>query len=233
MGVVTDLVSFKFRSVYWVLAGLLWLSLIAAGLSILWKYDNTPGQSAQAPSIWPSESCIPRTSERHTLVLLAHPRCPCTRASLGELDRLLAQSHDSVNVFVLFYQPYQAGGLPKDYLSQWTKTDLWQTAAAIPGVRVLPDPEGREAQLFQATTSGQALLYDAAGQLVFAGGITDSRGHAGDNVGSSAILKALDRAHTARPTGGTAEHMRTKVFGCALFDAPGTRHPGGVQKCDL
>jgi hypothetical protein len=218
------------------MAGLLWLGLMATGLSIIWKYDHTPGQAAQASSAWPAESCIPHTNERHTLVLLAHPRCPCTRASLGELDRLLAQSQGLVKAFVVFYQPYQAyqaGGLPKDYLSQWTQTDLWQTAAAIPGVTVLPDPEGREAQLFQATTSGQVLLYDAAGQLVFAGGITGSRGHAGDNPGSSAILQALDRARIAPLQGGVIEHGRTKVFGCALFDASGTSHPVGVQKCNL
>lgn len=210
-------------------ASLLWLGLLAAGLSILWNYAHTPGQAANAPAAWPSASRIPHSNEHPTLVFLAHPRCPCTQASLGELDRLLAQSQGLVSAFVLFYQP---GGLPKDCLSQWTKTDLWQKAAALPGVTVLPDAQGREAKLFRAATSGQALLYDASGQLLFAGGITGSRGHAGDNGGSSAILSALDRAHTAQLDGTAAESLRTPVFGCALFDAPGASPLEGVQICN-
>ena len=36
--------------------------------------------------------------------------------------------------------------------------------------------------LVHAWTSGETMLYDASGRLVFAGGITGSRGHGGDNA---------------------------------------------------
>lgn len=91
---------------------------------------------------------------------------------------------------------------------EWVKTDLWHAAAAIPGVQVNVDHEGEEARLFQAVTSGQTLLYDSEGGLVFQGGITLSRGHAGDNPGRDAIeslLKQKIPSATSPP-----------VFGCAL-----------------
>ena len=42
---------------------------------------------------------------------------------------------------------------------------------------------------------GQTLLYDAGGTLIFSGGITGSRGHAGDNAGEAALVALL----TQRP----------------------------------
>ena len=38
-------------------------------------------------------------------------------------------------------------------------------------------------QRFGAETSGQTLLYDRDGRLLFSGGTTGSRGHDGDNAG--------------------------------------------------
>src|SRR5262249_49648190 len=87
-------------------------------------------------------------------------------------------------------------------------TPIGQLAADIPGLAVMIDEDGREAELFQARTSGQSALYDAQGRLAFRGGITASRGHAGDNPGRSAIEGLLHA--------GTAGANRTAVFGCAL-----------------
>ena len=71
--------------------------------------------------------------------------------------------------------------------------------------------EGREAARFGAATSGQTFLYDARGGLLFSGGITGARAHAGDNAGRSAVVTLLNG------TGGPAA-PRTSVFGCPLFD---------------
>jgi hypothetical protein len=45
--------------------------------------------------------------------------------------------------------------------------------------------------------------------LIFSGGITGSRGHAGDNDGEQALLEALTHGGGARAT--------ASVFGCPLF----------------
>jgi hypothetical protein len=92
---------------------------------------------------------------------------------------------------------------------KWAKDDLWTDAAAIPGVRVIADRNGSEVSRFGAATSGQTLLYDPAGRLVFNGGITAARGHFGPNDGVDAIVSLLEH--------GTARHHSAPVFGCSLL----------------
>jgi hypothetical protein len=185
-------------------AGLLWLAALAAALSILLTYDNTPGAVAHAaPASWPAEAGLPRIPGQPTLVMLVHPKCPCSRASVGELAVLLAQASRSLTTHVLFYKPE---GVSDD----WHSTDLWRSAAAIPGVTPRIDEHGTEAKRFGVATSGHTLLYDADGRLQFTGGITASRGHAGDNAGRRAVLSLLREPST--------ETVRTSVFGCSLYE---------------
>jgi hypothetical protein len=171
---------------------------------ILWGYENRPGVSAEAPLLWPAESRIQRATDRATLVMLAHPHCPCTRASIGELASLMAHSQGRLNAYVLFLKP-------EGFTEEWEKTDLWESAVMIPGVTAMIDDGGAEARRFHAATSGQTILYGADGRLLFTGGITGSRGHAGDNAGRSSIVSLVNA--------GTAERTETFVFGCPLFDA--------------
>ena len=165
------------------------------------RYENAPGSAAKAPKAWPSDSQIARALDQPTLVILAHPHCPCTRASIGELAKLIADCSGKARTYVIFPKPRDTG-------LDWEKSDLWQSAAAIPGVVVLRDEEGVETRRFGVSTSGQALLYDAAGNLRFAGGITISRGHSGDNPGRDAL--------TALLSSGEAHRTEAAVFGCAL-----------------
>jgi len=192
----------KKNGIILVAAGALWLFMIAVGVSALWSYESTPGAGAAAPGLWPAASRIKPDADRATLVMLAHPHCPCTRASVGELARLMTQAQGRVTAYVLFVKP--AG-----FSDGWVQSDLWASAAAIPGVTPVLDDGGAEAGLFSAETSGQTVLYDAAGNLLFRGGITSARGHAGDNAGRAAIVSLL----TSDEAGG----RDTPVFGCPLF----------------
>ena len=135
--------------------------------------------------------------------MFAHPRCPCTRASIEELNRLLAQSSGRIAAHVLFFKP-------SSYPADWTHSELWRTAAAIPGVTVGDDIDNVLARKFGAGTSGYVLLYNPAGQLLFHGGITGSRGHAGDNLGESTVISLA----LGKSTGVT----QTPVYGCSLFN---------------
>lgn len=183
--------------------GALWLLLICTGVGLLWSYNSTPGAAAAALERWPAGSRIRPAADRATLVMLAHPRCPCTRASLGELARLMAQARPGrVAAYVLFVKP-------SGFADGWEQTDLSASAAAIPGVTVVRDDEGVEARRFRAATSGQTMLYDAGGRLLFSGGITGARGHEGDNAGRAAVVSLLN-ADEAGQAG-------TPVFGCPLF----------------
>lgn len=179
-----------------------WLLLIGLGIGFLWNYESTPGLAAAAPARWPADSRISRATDRATLIMLAHPHCPCTRASIGELARLMTEAQGRVTAYVLFVKP-------QGFTTDWEKTDLWTSAAAIPGVQVVADDGGTEASRFHAATSGQTMLYDSQGQLLFSGGITSARGHAGDNAGRAAIVSLL--------TSNEAAQQKTPVFGCPLF----------------
>ena len=180
----------------------LWLLAAAAGMGIVWDHALSPGVGAAAPDRWPAESRIPREPGLPTLILFAHPRCPCTRASLGELALLMARADGRLAARVLCLA---AGDGPADR----GPSEIVAAAGSTPGVRVLADLDGAEARRFGAATSGQTLLYDRGGRLVFRGGITAARGHAGGNAGLEAVLSFLRT--------GNPDPDRTPVFGCPLF----------------
>ena len=179
------------------------MALTFLGLAALMVYSSTPGRQGTPPSQWPSSSSLQLASDRSTLVMFLHPKCPCSQASLGELSAILAHSAGRLRVDVVFLQP---AGQPES----WTRTALWRSAATLPETSSTNDPAGREAHLFHALVSGETLLYDRSGNLRFRGGITNSRGHAGDNPGSSSIQAYLNT--------GTVPVAGTPVFGCPLFD---------------
>ena len=192
-------------------AGLIWASLTAGGFASLWRYEYTPGQQQKLGSAWPAGTSIPLESQRFTLVVFMHPQCPCSDATVDELTRLMTICQGKLIAHVLFIRP---GG----FASGWEKTTLWRDAARIPGVFVACDPNGVEAKRFGAFTSGQTALYDPAGHLLFQGGITELRGHGGDNAGADAIVNLVLHHNTAATA--TTRPGETAVFGCSLFDQP-------------
>jgi len=183
-------------------AALFWVAGIVAGCLAMWRFQSKPGEAATAPVQWPSSSRLARATDGPTLVVFAHPRCPCTRASIAELRQLLGtRARGPMKTYVLVLKP-------SEFADGWEKTEVWRAAQAIPGVTVLSDVDGAEAARLGAKTSGQVLLYDRGGKLVFHGGITALRGEAGDNAG----YRALAAAAMGRPL----EQSTTPVFGCAI-----------------
>lgn len=180
----------------------IWLFVVACGMSRLWKYESSAGPTTAPPEFLPADTQSAEPTGGCTMLMFAHPRCPCTRASIGELARIMSRCSETIDANVLFY-------VPPGVVDDWARTDLWRSAADIPGVSVHEDHDGAEARRFRAVTSGFTLLYDANGRLIFAGGITGSRGHAGDNAGSNSILQLT--------LGGESRLLRqTPVFGCSL-----------------
>jgi hypothetical protein len=185
--------------------GMTWLTVIVASTFLMLGYANSPGTVGSPPVNWPASSSVPHATKHPTLVMFIHPRCPCSRASIGELAELMAHCQGQVNAHVFFLKP---AGMPED----WAQTDTWREAAAIPGVTVHQDDSGWEAKLFNVETSGDLVLYDAKGQLTFHGGITAARGHFGDNSGESTVQALL--------LNQPAQINHTPVFGCSLFNCP-------------
>lgn len=186
-----------------ILAGISWAALVGTGIVFLYHYEATSGKRGAIVSEWPAGSAVVPGDKAYQLVMVAHPHCPCTRASFGELERLMARVSKNLDVHMLFSKPRQ-------YPEKWIHSGLFSKASTTRGVRVVIDEDGMEAKLFGGTTSGQVFLFNRAGELLFSGGITASRGHSGDNLGRSTIIDIVQN--------GKDGLHQTPFFGCALQD---------------
>ena len=186
---------------------------ILVGMGMLWRYSLNPGTPGTPPAFWPQQSRLARRPGDLTIVMVVHPHCPCSRASIAELENLIARPSQRITADAVFLKP-------PGFDDSWTKTNLWRSASAIPGVNAVID-DGRETRLFGAATSGQTMVYGRDGNLLFSGGITAARGHFGDNAGASAITALLNQS-IAKPA------HRTAVYGCALFAPPSRSAPRSI-----
>lgn len=161
-----------------------WGIAIVIGYSCLLWYNMNPGQIRIAPNRWP-DSCSKRPDqELPTLLVFIHPKCPCTQATLIELEKLLAETNGKVRCNILLC-------CPSRLIPEWISSSLVERCCSIEGVIVDIDMNGALATTFNATSSGLCLLYSTAGELQFHGGLTSERGHIGESIGRDAIRKIL------------------------------------------
>jgi hypothetical protein len=181
----------------------LWLGAALWGAKILHTYNSAPGVDGKPAVTWPAGAGVSPAEGIHTLVVALHPECPCSRATLAELDAILVETTPAVRAIVVF--------LDTDPARPAGASTLFKTAHQLPGVTLVRDRDGSELKRFDFHTSGETRLYQPDGTLVFKGGITLSRGHAGANPGRTAVIEAIRQPDK---TG-----IATPVFGCALFSA--------------
>ncbi len=184
----------------WQLAIGLWSIAVIGGFAVLLDYSRTAGAAVAAPALWPNASAIAPTPGSPALLMFVHPHCSCSHASLTELNHLLTRLRDTVKTQILFIRPPGAG-------ADWMESELLTFAKTIPNATV-GETSAEEAARFGATTSGSCVLYDRAGQLLFAGGITALRGHEGDSFGQERIVALVNT--------GEADRRDSPVFGCPL-----------------
>ncbi len=190
--------------------GLLWLITAGAGYAWLNGYATTPGGRLESPDSWPATSNVARPGdERSAVVMIAHPRCPCTLASIDELAAALRGVPAQVVEVTLVISGFAS--------IAGAETELLKTLGARHGWRVQLDTERRDALAFGALTSGHVLMYGPGGSLVYSGGVTPARDHRGPNTGAAAV-RAI--ALGERPPAASAP-----VFGCPLFETEGSTRP--------
>jgi len=182
------------------LACAIWVVTIAAAVRSIRTFESTPGRAADAPVRWPASGSIAPERGTWTLVMLIHPHCSCSRASISELAAVVEKSPRNLRAYVLSYQPHEYG-------AAWSHTDVWTAAQRLTRVRVIADVDGREARRFGGYTSGQTFLFDPDGNRRFSGGITLLRGHAGLNSGRADVIRIANGGQ------GPGTHP---VFGCAI-----------------
>lgn len=186
---------------WWLVAALpLWLLAAGAGLVGLNQHARTPGLIHAPPETWPGNVPIPHTAGVASLVVFLHPECPCSRSTVTELSRLLSKNPRSLRVTAC--------------LAQWgvdrPENSMSSALRRIPDVEIIADWDGNIAKRFGAETSGTTAFYDESGRLLFFGGITEARGHEGDNAGED-VLIALLRGNSS------SSSTRRNVYGCSIF----------------
>jgi len=195
--------AFQLKSA-WLFGILVWLGLIAGGYAWLLRYSFAAGKTSAAPRIIPAALGLRAPLERPQLLLALHPRCPCSRATMSELAKILSRVPDASDVTVLMYKP-------QDQPDSWLEGVLLDACRRM-NCRVRPDPNGRLAASLGSLTSGSAVLYDTNGELRYQGGITGSRGHEGDNAGEQAIIEILQKRRSS--------HRSMPIFGCPIQPQP-------------
>ncbi len=176
-----------------------WGVLLIGSLLALAVYSQNPGEIGTPER--EQVLAIPYSFDRETLIMAIHPQCPCSSASVYELQRLVTRSGSSFDILVLAYEP----STDKD---DWSHALMHRIESKLPDSTILVDPDAEMARSLGMRTSGSVVLVSKAGIPLFWGGITASRGHAGDNIGSDAILAILD--------GGLTNASPTNVYGCSL-----------------
>jgi hypothetical protein len=96
------------KSVRWALIGSLWLGSVIVGLALVTNHDFAAGAAGPSLPHWPTHSHVPIIDHNYSLIMFAHPRCPCTRAGLEELARLLTRYPNMVTPWVVFFKPVGA-----------------------------------------------------------------------------------------------------------------------------
>ena len=144
-------------------AATLWLATVAAAYEAVRRFETTPGLPASAPRAWPATTAVARTAGTWSLVMLVHPHCSCSRASVSELAEIVEKVPRNVQTTVLVYRPHQMK-------AGWERTNVVDAATRIRRAKVMLDVDGAQARIFGGFTSGQTFLYDDEGRLRFGGG---------------------------------------------------------------
>ncbi len=119
--------SSPFKKTLFVIGLALWFAAAARGMKWISDYSLTPGEAGSPAAAWPAGE-IRRGEGRHTLVVGLHPECPCSRATLAELDRVLVEAGDALEAVVIFDDT--------SILAPARNSALYQQAMRLPRTRV-------------------------------------------------------------------------------------------------
>ncbi len=197
------LVRTFFQKNWLVLCTVSWLLLLPAAICVQLRYDSLPGIAAVPKTAWPAASKIKYSTITNTLVMVLHPRCPCSRASVQQVASMMNTTNPPKCIF-LFYTP-------SIFAKGWEKTDIWNQASEIPDSVLISDIDGRETKTSEHPHPDRPTFFDRQGFLRYSGGLTEGRGHQGECRNLEAAIKALNDSH--KPTTFGA------VYGCPVVDS--------------
>ena len=203
------------RTDRWISVAMLgWLLFVGVGFYRFNSYAFDGAEPAQGVRCSLADSRVDWIPGAYRVLVFLHPQCPCTRATLEELQSLAAIVDDRLHIVVFGYCPPNA-------TDEWFQAVNWELVAQWErAVQATQRPLNLEryrdvgaemALRFGAEFSGHVLLFDPADRPLFSGGITSSRGHAGGSRGSTLMV---DRIRNHRLPWAT-----NPVLGCPLTAA--------------
>ena len=178
-----------------------WVIAVAVSVYAVERYASRPGTASPVSMSWPESTQLTLAPDKPTALLFAHPKCPCTQATIREFQRIEARHPSAFETTVVF-------PVTPNLVEEWRDTRLVSEARNIQSAQIVFDNGGIESDRFACTVSGQVLLFAPDGHLLYSGGITAARGHEGMNGGQEAFEYQL--THPESP--GTT----FPVFGCGL-----------------
>ena len=188
-----------------VVAVWMWAVAVLIGAATLLQYSLFEGARADVPLRQPEKQSVTAAEKsKADVFVFVHPHCPCSRATVTQLNRLTERSDSEAIIHVLFF-------CPDSQPDAWTRTTLWAEAAKNDELVCSIDRGGRRAAEFGVRTSGHVVAFDPTGQRTFSGGITGSRGHAGACRGSDVLMNIIQ--------GREVCSTELPVFGCAFVGA--------------
>lgn len=136
-----------------------------------------------------------------------HPQCPCSAASVEELDRLITRlgGKSDLHLIAHVFEPANAS-------HDWAASAMVARLRRMPGMQVRMDPLGKQGETLGVKSSGHLLIY-RDGLLRFSGGITAMRGHAGRSTSAQAAYLALMGQDEINAT----IEVDWLVFGCPIL----------------
>jgi hypothetical protein len=131
-----------------------------------WIYYQSGRQvAAETPSQWPMTSSLMRQADLPSVILFANPNSPCTTDTLAQLKE--AVEGERVKASIVFWAPEHAD-------EESLNSNNIDQAKQISGATIVFDSKGHEFANFGIQSSGQVIVYDPNGQLVYNGDITGS-----------------------------------------------------------
>ncbi len=179
----------------------IWFVAVASGFWLLTSYNFASNTVSSAPTEWPTGTNLKLDTNSPTLLVFIHPQCPCSSATLTELEQLVSEVDQQVKCTILM-------GCPSAKVDRWMRSSNVRTSLTMKGIQTVIDLDGAVATRFNITTSGHCLLYSVTGNLMFQGGITTERGHEGESCGQISIKNLI--------AGTPSRIAHFPVFGCEL-----------------
>ena len=138
----------------WSVAAILWSIASVGGWAWTTRYEfaTHPDNNLRRAEQWPTASRLALAEDRQTLLFFIHSRCPCTRASVHELERVLTGTGLSESQLPKLIV---VASLPPDASNKWARHRHFTPDLHAASRGNILDVGGTESSRFGATTSAR------------------------------------------------------------------------------